>query len=234
MVVPRLGSNQSCSCWPTPQPQQCGIQATSATYTIAHGNARSLTHWARPGIESETSWFLVRFVSTAPWREHSICSQHLLLPQWRTKTSRLLGAKGLGGGGEALLSYTVSMYLWESSYFLPLPFFMENSWKWIRNNNIHQQVEQYMQNIYWTPAEDIRFLKMQENSHKAELDKREKKGEHRKGGGREWEGGEGEREKLRWDMHPREAAVREKKFLHPGKPSHWWGDQAEQKGSFVA
>lgn len=31
---------------------------------------------------------------------------------------------------------------------------------------------------------------------------------------------EREREKLRWDMHPREAAVREKKFLHPGKPSH--------------
>ena len=29
---------------PVPQPQQCRIRATSATYTIAHGNARSLTH----------------------------------------------------------------------------------------------------------------------------------------------------------------------------------------------
>ena len=29
---------------PTPQPQQCQIRATSATYTIAHGNARSLIH----------------------------------------------------------------------------------------------------------------------------------------------------------------------------------------------
>ena len=33
-----------CSCQPTPQPQQCGIRATSATYTTAHGNARSITH----------------------------------------------------------------------------------------------------------------------------------------------------------------------------------------------
>ena len=29
---------------PTPQPQQCGILATSTTYTTAHGNTRSLTH----------------------------------------------------------------------------------------------------------------------------------------------------------------------------------------------
>jgi len=46
---------------PTPQPQQCGIQATSVTYTTAHGNAGSLTHRARPGIKPATSWFLVRF-----------------------------------------------------------------------------------------------------------------------------------------------------------------------------
>ena len=29
---------------PTPEPQQLGIRAVSATYTTAHGNARSLTH----------------------------------------------------------------------------------------------------------------------------------------------------------------------------------------------
>ena len=39
------------------------------TYTTAHGNTRSLTHWVRPGIEPTTSWFLVGFVSAAPWRE---------------------------------------------------------------------------------------------------------------------------------------------------------------------
>ena len=37
------------------------------TCTIAHGNTRSLTLWARPGIEAKTSWFLVGFVSTVPW-----------------------------------------------------------------------------------------------------------------------------------------------------------------------
>ena len=29
----------------------------------SHSNTGSLTHWARPGIEPATSWFLVRFVN---------------------------------------------------------------------------------------------------------------------------------------------------------------------------
>ena len=37
-------SNQSCSHCATPQPQQCGIRASSATCTTAHGNAIYLTH----------------------------------------------------------------------------------------------------------------------------------------------------------------------------------------------
>ena len=49
------------------QPQQLRIWGVSATYTTAHGNARSLTHWMRPGIEpcvlTDTSkvpsWILV-------------------------------------------------------------------------------------------------------------------------------------------------------------------------------
>ena len=49
-----------------PQPQQHQIWAASVTYTTAHGNVRSLIHWARPGIEPTTSRFLVGFVSTAP------------------------------------------------------------------------------------------------------------------------------------------------------------------------
>ena len=63
---PGKGSNRSCSHRPTPQPQQRRIWAASATYTTALGNAGSLTHWARPGIEPATSWFLVGFVSAAP------------------------------------------------------------------------------------------------------------------------------------------------------------------------
>ena len=39
------------------------------TYTTAHGNTRSLTHWWRPGIKPATSLFLVGFVSAAPQQE---------------------------------------------------------------------------------------------------------------------------------------------------------------------
>ena len=38
-------------------------------YPTAWGNARSLTHWARPGIEPWSSWILVRFISAEPWQE---------------------------------------------------------------------------------------------------------------------------------------------------------------------
>ena len=38
------------------------IWTTSVTYTTAHGNAGSLTLWARPGIQPVSSWMLVRFV----------------------------------------------------------------------------------------------------------------------------------------------------------------------------
>ena len=41
----------------------------SEIYTTAHGNAESLTHRARPGMETATSWFLVRFLSPAPRQE---------------------------------------------------------------------------------------------------------------------------------------------------------------------
>ena len=57
------GLNQSYSCQPTPQPQQHRLRATSATCTTAHSNTGSLTHWARPGIEPASSWFLVDFVN---------------------------------------------------------------------------------------------------------------------------------------------------------------------------
>ena len=55
----RGGSNQSCSRWPTPWPQQGRIWAASATYTTTH--AGSLTHWVRPGMEPASSGMPVRF-----------------------------------------------------------------------------------------------------------------------------------------------------------------------------
>ena len=58
--------NRSYSCRPMPLSQQCGIRATSLTYTTAHGRARSLTHGSGPGIKPTSSWVLIRFVPTAP------------------------------------------------------------------------------------------------------------------------------------------------------------------------
>ena len=64
MEIPRLGvqSELQLSDY-VPQPQQCQIWAVSATCTTAHSNSRSLTHWAKPGIEPASSWILVRFVN---------------------------------------------------------------------------------------------------------------------------------------------------------------------------
>ena len=44
MEVPSLGDKLELSLWPMPQSYQHGLQAASATYTAAHGNAGSLTH----------------------------------------------------------------------------------------------------------------------------------------------------------------------------------------------
>ena len=73
-----------------PQPQQHGIRATCATYTTAHGNAGSLSCWARPGIKPASSWILVGFVIAEPWREPLQCvlgetiwvGFHQKLPIW--------------------------------------------------------------------------------------------------------------------------------------------------------
>ena len=105
---PGQGANWSCCYRPTPQPQQHRIQNSSATYTTAHGNAGSLTHRVRPGIEPTSSWILVGFVSAAPqwellilflWPSNislGMCvfltslSSHQLLGTWVAFTSQLL------------------------------------------------------------------------------------------------------------------------------------------------
>ena len=51
MEVPRLGVK---------------LELQVPAYTTAYGNTGSLTHWARPGMEPETSWFLVGFISAVP------------------------------------------------------------------------------------------------------------------------------------------------------------------------
>ena len=42
-------------------------------YTTPHGNTRPLSHCARLGMESSTSWFLVGFISAVPRRELPGC-----------------------------------------------------------------------------------------------------------------------------------------------------------------
>ena len=70
MEVPRLGVTSDLQLPATSHSHSnAQIWATCATYTIAHGNSRSLTHWTGPGIEPATSWCLVRFVSVLPWWE---------------------------------------------------------------------------------------------------------------------------------------------------------------------
>ena len=64
MEVPK--SNWSCSFRPMPQPQPCGIWAASVTYTTAHSNVRSPTHWARQVIKPTSSWILAVFVTLEP------------------------------------------------------------------------------------------------------------------------------------------------------------------------
>ena len=57
-----------------PQPQPHRIQAASVNYTTAHGDARSWSHWARPGIEPTSSCILVGFVTAEPqWELTDIC-----------------------------------------------------------------------------------------------------------------------------------------------------------------
>ena len=61
--VPRLGAESELQLLATAATQQPGIRVASATYTTARGNIRSLIHWVRPGIKTESSWILVRFVT---------------------------------------------------------------------------------------------------------------------------------------------------------------------------
>jgi len=83
-------SSMSCSCQPQPQPQQHGIWAASATYTTAHRNTGSLTHWARPGIELASSWMLVRFVSSEPQQELLSCISDNKHQLWWRKQQKFI------------------------------------------------------------------------------------------------------------------------------------------------
>ena len=64
--VPRLGVKSELQLWTYTTAIATQNLSRLATYTTAHSNTRSLTHWARPRIEPATLWLLVRFMSTVP------------------------------------------------------------------------------------------------------------------------------------------------------------------------
>ena len=45
------------------------IRAVAAGLCHSHSNTGSLTHWVKLGIEPESSWILVGFITTEPWQE---------------------------------------------------------------------------------------------------------------------------------------------------------------------
>ena len=62
-----------------------GSRLRLVTYTTAHGNTRSLTHWARPGMEPATSSFLVGLVNhwAATGTPHLLFKcHHLAISVW--------------------------------------------------------------------------------------------------------------------------------------------------------
>ena len=95
MEVPR-----SCSCWPPPHPWQCLIWAAFATYTTAHSNTRSLTHWVGPGIKTASSWILVGFITAEPPWELPTLSEVLII--WKPSGWPI---------GWLILSICLSVYL---------------------------------------------------------------------------------------------------------------------------
>ena len=66
------------------------LSHVSVARTTAHGNARSPTHWVRPGIEPTSSWVLIRFISAAPQREllgyFFKAVIHVALGLWQTRS----------------------------------------------------------------------------------------------------------------------------------------------------
>ena len=66
--------------------------ATAMPYLSHDCNIGSLTCWARPGIEPESSWMLVRFVSSEPGQELPFHAVFIALALWKVLQS---GSTGL-------------------------------------------------------------------------------------------------------------------------------------------
>ena len=67
-----------------PRPRRGGESELQLLAYASHSNTGSLTHWAWSGIEPETSWILVRFISSAPQWELSLKLTILDVPWWHS------------------------------------------------------------------------------------------------------------------------------------------------------
>ena len=95
----------------------------------AHGNTGSLTHWVRPGIQHTISWFLVGFVSAAPWQE----LQRLIFlrspGQWYSIASFDLGLFGVSFGQESNYAHVMSSLV--SHWEVPTVSLSCSWWQWL-------------------------------------------------------------------------------------------------------
>ena len=99
MEVPRLGVQLELGL------QACATAAAtcdpSCICNLHHSSwqAGSLTHWARPGMEPSTSWFLVSFISAVPRQELPIfgvfldCGSITLVLTWWSACESVSGSR---------------------------------------------------------------------------------------------------------------------------------------------
>ena len=82
MDIPKLGVKSELQLPATTTATAILDSSPSSTYTAAQGNAGSLTHWARPGIELTSLWILVGFISAASPRELPVATLKSILYWW--------------------------------------------------------------------------------------------------------------------------------------------------------
>ena len=90
-----------------PEPQHLGIRASSATHTTAHGNAGSLTHWARPGIRPTSSWIPVGTVNF--W---AMMGAPQLVYFWNNENVLKLTVVMVADISECIKSYLIGLHEW--------------------------------------------------------------------------------------------------------------------------
>ena len=134
---------------------RCLFGAAAAGLHHSHSNAGSLIHWARPGIEPATSWFLVGFVSAAAWRERREMLIKTLEQRWNDIFGKFLFVPSIQRSQLCSTHRRVSLLHWAifsfPVYFLFLSTRRCTLWKQ-QNCEINHFVIMFENfgNIFWT------------------------------------------------------------------------------------